>query len=66
MKTYEIGERRVYRRIDIRYDGVGWYIDMYILETIGRNPPGKKRWSTRRIMFNTIAEAKRYIDHFED
>lgn len=72
---YKDGEHRIHKRIDIVYDLKGWYdmafnhrchwyIENRISETIGRNPPGKNRVSTRRIYFQTIAEAKRYIDEF--
>ena len=76
MRTYKDGERRVHKRIDIRYEATGdlwrdgskgrWYIDMHIYETIGDNPPGKTRMRTRRAYFRTLTEAKQYIDDFED
>ena len=73
--VYKDGERRTYRRIDIKFDLQGqydyaynrvchWYIDKYIVESIGLNPPGKTRETRTREYFETIADAKRYIDEF--
>jgi len=72
---YKDGERRTYRKIDIKYDGVGlhdlafnvtkhWYVDKTVVETIGLNPPGRSREQRTRVYFETIAEAKQYIDEF--
>ena len=75
MRSYKDGERRTHRRIDIRFDLQGqydmafnrichWYIDKYIVETIGLNPPGKTRERRERVYFETITDAKAYIDDF--
>ena len=72
---YQDGERRWYKRIDIRYDQQGeyqegyyttyhWYIDTETYEYIGLNPPCKYHLTRGRKYFPTIAEAKRYIDNF--
>lgn len=72
---YKDGERRTHKRIDIVYDLQGWYdiafnrtchwyIEMRVTKTIGRNPPGKTKTSTRRVYFPTITDAKDYIDEF--
>lgn len=72
---YKDGEYRTYRRIDIKYDSIGlhdwvfgkmkhWYVDKTIVETIGLNPPGRSKEQRTRVYFETIAEAKQYIDEF--
>ena len=75
MRSYKDGERRTHKRIDIRYDSKGeaqpgyfkyyhWYIDTISVVQIGLNPPGKTRTERGRRYFETIADAKRYIDEF--